>query len=380
MMNFQKLADLIASMPSRGFPACDVSVAKDGKEVFRASAGYSDACKTKPVSPDDMYWVFSISKIATCIAAMRLVEEGKIALDAPVSDYLPAYADLTVKERDGSIRPAKNPMTVLHLFTMTGGLDYNADKGTLKEFRETHPHMTTREFVDELARQPLEFDPGTHFAYSLCHDVLAVVVEAASGMRFADYMQTYIFDPLGMTDTHYHLPEEKRERLSAVYQFRHGAYRADHLPDYRVPSYRYSDRYDSGGAGLVTTVDDYMKLLGALACGGTSPNGYRVLKPETVAMLGKGYLGDSARADFMPSRLYGYSWGLCGRVHLEPHLSDARSAIGEFGWDGAAASYGLVDATNRVSLFFATEVMGCNYAYHAIHPMLRDLAYEGLGL
>ena len=379
-MNFEKLEALIASLPSRGFPACDISVAKDGKEVFRASAGYSDAEKTKAVSPDDMYWVFSISKIATCIAAMRLVEEGRIALDAPVSEYLPAYADLTVKERDGSIRPAKNPMTVLHLFTMTGGLDYNADKGTLKDFRAAHPHMTTREFVDELARQPLEFDPGTHFAYSLCHDVLAVVVEAVSGMRFADYMQTYIFDPLGMKDTHYHLPEEKRERLSAVYQFRHGLYRADHLPDYRIPSYRYSDRYDSGGAGLATTVDDYMKLLGALACGGTSPNGYRLLNPETVAMLGKGFLNDSARADFMPNRLYGYSWGLCGRVHLEPHLSDSRSAIGEFGWDGAAASFGLVDATNRVSIFFATEVLGCTYAYCAIHPMLRDLAYEGLGL
>jgi CubicO group peptidase (beta-lactamase class C family) len=240
--------------------------------------------------------------------------------------------------------------------------------------------MTTREFADELARQPLEFDPGTRFAYSLCHDVLAVVVEAASGMRFADYMQTYIFDPLGMKDTHYHLPEEKRDRLSAVYQYSHGLHRAEHLPDYRVPSYRYSDCYDSGGAGLATTVDDYMKLLGALALGGTAPNGYRVLNPETVAMLGKGYLSDDIRKDFMQTRLYGYSWGLCGRAHVDPHISDARSSVGEFGWDGAAASYGLVDPAKRVSLFFATEVLGCNYAYHYIHPLLRDLAYEGLGL
>ena len=379
-MNFQALNDLITSLPSRGFPACDISVAKDGKEVFRASAGYSDAEKTKPVTDKDLYWVFSISKIATCIAAMRLVEDGTIALDDPVSKFLPAYEKLTVKDSDGSIRPAKNPMTVLHLFTMTGGLDYNADKGTLREFRASHPHMTTREFVDELARQPLNFDPGTHYAYSLCHDVLAAVVEAASGMRFADYMQVNVFDPLGMNDTHYHIPEEKRPRLSAVYQFRHGVYQAKHLPNYTVPSYRYSDCYDSGGAGLVTSVNDYMKLLTTLALGGTSPDGYQLLKPQTVAMLGQGFLPDDARADFNPTRLYGYSWGLCGRVHLEPHLSFARSPIGEFGWDGAAASFALVDATNRVSIFFATEVMGCNYAYHAIHPLLRDLAYEGLGL
>lgn len=379
-MNFQKLNDLIASLPSRGFPACDISVAKDGREVFRARAGYADAAKTRPVSENDLYWVFSISKIATCIAAMRLVQEGKLCLDAPVSDYLPSYKELTVKQRDGSIQPAQNAMTVLHLFTMTGGLDYDANKGTLKDFRAAHPHMTTREFVDELAKQPLNFEPGTHYAYSLCHDVLAAVVEEVSGMRFADYMQKYIFDPLGMKDTHYHIPEEKCERLSAVYQYRHGLYRAEHLPDYHVPTYRYSDRYDSGGAGLVTSVDDYMKLLTALACGGTSPNGYCVLNPETVAMLGNGYLPDSVRPDFNPSRLYGYSWGLCGRAHVEPHISNARSAKGEFGWDGAAASFALVDPTNRVSLFFATEVLGCNYAYHFIHPLLRDLAYEGMEL
>ena len=379
-MNFQKLNNLIASLPSRGFPACDISVAQNGVEVFRASAGYADAAKTRPVSANDLYWVFSISKIATCIAAMRLVEEGKIDLYAPVSDYLPSYKDLTVKHRDGSIQPAKNAMTVLHLFTMTGGLDYDANKGTLKDFRAANPHMTTREFVDELAKQPLNFEPGTHYSYSLCHDVLAAVVEEVSGMRFADYMQKYIFDPLEMKDTHYHIPEEKCERLSAIYQYRHGLYRAEYLPDYHTPIYRYSDRYDSGGAGLVTSVDDYMKLLTALACGGTSPNGYRVLNPDVVAMLGNGYLPDDVRPDFNPTRLYGYSWGLCGRAHVEPHISNARSAKGEFGWDGAAASFALVDPTNRVSIFFATEVLGCNYAYHFIHPLLRDLAYEGMGL
>lgn len=379
-MNFQKLKNLMDSLPDRGFPASDISVALNGKEVFRASSGYADAKKTRPVTPNDLYWVFSISKIATCIAAMRLVEEGKIDLNTPVSRYLPAYGELNVKHSDGSIHPAQNEMTVLHLFTMTGGLDYDANKGTLKDFRATHPHMTTREFVDELAKQPLNFEPGTHFAYSLCHDVLAAVVEAAAGMRFADYMQQYIFSPLGMHDTHYHLPEEKRERLSAVYRYYHGLHRAEHMPDYRQPDYRYSDCYDSGGAGLVTSVDDYMKLLSALACGGTSSDGYRILKPETVAMLGKGYLNDEIRKEFMPTRLYGYSWGLCGRAHVDPHVSDSRSAVGEFGWDGAAASYGLVDPVNRVSLFFATEVLGCNYAYHYIHPLLRDLAYEGLGL
>lgn len=379
-MNFEKLDRFVESLPSRGFPACDISVAKDGKEVHRFRCGYADAEKTRPVTERDLYWVFSVSKVTTCIAAMRLVEEGKLALDAPVAAYLPSFAHPTVRHRDGSVIPATETMTVRHLFTMTAGFDYNATKEHLGAFRQAHPHMTTRQFVDELIRCPLCFEPGTQYMYSLCHDVLAAVAEEVAELRFADYVKQVLFDPLGMENTGFHIPEEKKPLLTAVYQYTHGLHTATHLPEYREPTYRYSDCYDSGGAGLYTSVDDQMRLLSALACNGTAPNGYRVLAPETVAMLGVGQLSDRIRKDFQSSRLYGYSWGLCGRAHIDPLISGARSAKGEFGWDGAAAAFALADPTNRVSLFFATEVLGSNYAYHFVHPRLRDLAYEGLGL
>ena len=309
---------------------------------------------------------------------MRLAEEGKLGLDDPVSKYLPAYKDLSVAEPDGTVRPAQCPMTVRHLFSMTGGLDYNFNRPELIQARKENPHITTQEFVSLLPQFPLHFEPGEHFSYSLCHDVLAAVVEVVAGKRFADYVNELIFAPLGMTDTAYHLPPEKAERLTAMYRYVPGLSFSEPVPTNN--SYIFSDRYDSGGAGLSSTVDDQIRLFTTLANGGTTADGYRLLKPETVAEMGKGQLCDSARRDFGGTRLFGYSWGLCGRAHLEPTVSLARTAPGEFGWDGAAASFALMDPTNRLAVFFATETFNCQYAYHKIHPLLRDLVCEALGI
>lgn len=377
-MDFQRLDQLIQTMPERGFPACDLAVTWKGEPVYRAKAGYSDTARTKPVSEKDIYYVFSISKITTCTAAMRLVEEGRLGLDDPVSKYLPAYENLQVAEPDGTLRPVRTPMTIRHLFAMTGGLDYNFNRPELLQARQGNPHITTQEFVNLLPQFPLRFEPGEHFNYSLCHDVLAAVTEVVSGKRFADYVREIILEPLGMSDTAYHLPPEKADRLTAMYRYVPGLSRSEPVPTNNA--YIFSDCYDSGGAGLSSTVNDQMHLLTTLANHGTSPDGYRLLKPETVAEMGKGQLSDSARPDFGVTRLPGYSWGLCGRAHLEPTISLARTAVGEFGWDGAAAAFALVDPKNRLAIYFATETFNCQYAYHTIHPYLRDLVCETLGI
>ena len=130
-MNFSKLDAFMKTMPERGIPGCELAVAKDGEIVYRTSVGFADAAKTKPASKNDLYWIFSATKVITCIAAMRLVEEGKIALDDPVSKYIPEYATMTVKQADGKIVPAKTQMTILHLFTMTGGMTYERKSPSL---------------------------------------------------------------------------------------------------------------------------------------------------------------------------------------------------------------------------------------------------------
>ena len=220
------------------------------------------------------------------------------------------------------------------------------------------------------------FEPGTHYRYSLCHDVLGAVVEVASGMRFSEYLQKNIFDPLGMVDIGFRPNEEQKSRFSAIYSHKAGNRTCKQVP--LVNRFILGSDYDSGGAGLFSTVDEYMKLITALSLGGTAKNGYKVLSEESVRMMGENRLSDSCINNFVNTRLYGYGWGLCGRAHTDPVRSMSLSPIGEFGWDGAAAAFSLIDPVNRISLYFGTHVFGCQYAYHIIHPTIRNMVYEAL--
>ena len=373
-MNFEKLDRFLDTMPQRGFPACSLLVTQNGKPIYTRNVGFSDLQKNTPATENDLYWVCSISKVTTCVAAMQLVEQGRLGLDDPVASYLPAFKNIYIKDDNNAktVSPAKTVMTVKHLFTMTGGLDYKLTHPSLVEVCE-NKQATTREVVDAMAKIPLHFEPGTHFRYSLCHDVLAAVVEVVSGMRFGDYVKKYILDPLDMKDTGYHLPAALQDRMTTMYRYVPGFAKSE--PIKCENKYCLTDNYDSGGAGLYTSPADQIKLLTALACGGKTPNGESILRPETIAMMGKNQLCDSARIDFEPTRLHGYSWGLCGRAHVDPKLSDALSSVGEFGWDGATGSFALVDPAKQVALYFGLHIFGCQYVYHHIHPRLRDMVF-----
>lgn len=376
-MDFSKIDAYLATLPDCGIPAAELAVTKDGKTVYRGAVGFADAAKTRPVSNRDLYWIFSATKIVTCTAAMRLLEQGKIALSDPVSKYIPEYAEMQILDKEsGTLSPAKTAMTVEHLFTMTGGMSY--DLNTPNILAAKAPTATTLDMVRAMAKDPLRFEPGTHYRYSLCHDVLAAVCEVASGMRFSDYLQKEIFDPLEMKDIGFRPSAEQKARFSAQYRYYAGTATAKEIPNEN--QYCFSDNYDSGGAGLFAAVDDYIKLITVLANGGTAENGYVLLNPETVALMQENHLCDDARNDFVTTRSHGYGWGLCGRVHINKTVSRARSAIGEFGWDGAAGAYVLVDPTHRIALYYGMEVRSCQYAYHRVHPELRDLVYEALGI
>lgn len=375
-MSFSKLDKFIDEMPKRGIPMCDVTVSYKGEIVYRHSSGFSDAELTKPTSKDDIYWIFSNTKVMTCICAMRLVEEGKIALDDKLSKYIPEFADVSVNNADGSVTPAKNDITLLHLFTMTSGLDYNTNHPAINAERAAGG--ATLDIVRAMAQKTLLFEPGTHYRYGLSHDVLAAVVEIASGMRFSDYAQKYIFDPLGMKDTGFRPTEEQKARMSAMYMYNGGLNKAN-LEETKN-SFAFTDAYDSGGAGLFSTVDDYIKLLETVALGGTSKNGYRLLSRDTVSLMQKNYLCDDARKDFSTTKHAGYGWGLCGRVHIDPVVSLSRSSVGQFGWDGAAGALSVIDAEKQVAIYLGTQVRGSHYIYHRIHPEIINLVYEALGI
>lgn len=374
-MNTSKLDRFLDEMPQRGLPGCDLSVSRNGQEVYRRAVGFSDADMKRPVDRNTLYWIFSASKVITCTAAMRLVEEGRLNLGDKVSDYLPSFAHLQVKQKDGTLVPAAEPMRILHLFTMTGGMDYDLNAPAITE-AAAKPGADTVSICSAMANIPLRFEPGTHYRYSLCHDVLAAVIEVITGMKFSAYLQELIFNPLGMKNTGFHPTAEQLPRFAQSFDYNNADGSIRQIPTANV--FCFTPDYDSGGAGLFTTVDDYMQVVTALACGGTAPDGYRLLKPETVAEMEVNRLCPAAWKDFVVGRLYGYGWGLCGRVHVNPVRSLSRSSVGEFGWDGAQAAFSMVDRKTRTALYFGTQVANCGYAYNVLHPTLRNLVFEML--
>lgn len=374
-MNTDKLDRFLDEMPQRGIPGCDLSVSRDGHEVYRRAAGFADAEMKRPIDGSTLYWIFSATKVLTCTAAMRLVEEGRLNLSDKVSDYLPAFAHLTVRQKDGSIVPATEPMRVLHLFTMTGGMDYDVTAPAIAE-AAAQPGANTVSICSAMAATPLHFEPGTRYRYSLCHDVLAAVIEVVTGMKFSDYLRELMFEPLGMHETGFRPTEAQLPRFAQPFEYNNADGSVKPIPVRN--QFILSPNYDCGGAGIFTCVDDYMKVITTLACGGTAADGYTLLRPETIAEMEVNRLCPAAWKDFVSGRLYGYGWGLCGRVHVNPVRSLSLSSVGEFGWDGAQAAFSMVDRKTRTALYFGTQVAGCNYAYNVLHPTLRNLVFEML--
>ena len=378
-MDFTRLTEFLDSLYEKeGIPATDCAVCHDHRVVYWHKTGFSDAARTKPVSENDMYILYSATKVMTMAGALHLMEEGKIALTDEVAKYLPAYENLTVREADGTIRPARTKMRICDAMAMAGGLDYTWDTPAMEKLREKYGReISTLDAVNSYADSPLQFDPGTRFRYSLCHDVVGAVIEVASGMTFGAYLQKVIFDPLGMKDTTFHPTAEQKARLTEQYRFEGGRVRA-------VPKTNQvmdvSDRYESGGAGLYSTVNDYLSFAACLANGGTADNGYRLLSPETVALMHTDQMTvPGRRADFALLGRTGYSYALGVRTLVDPKAADTAAPAGEFGWDGAACAYCSMETTTGTAIYFGTQVLGWDGAYTVYHPRIRDLVYEGLG-
>ncbi|MBR6186986.1 MAG: serine hydrolase [Clostridia bacterium] len=375
-MDFSKLAAYLDSIPALGVPGCDMAVYRDHRLLFRHSAGYRDEEKTQPVRPDDTYNLYSCSKVTTSCAAMRLIEQGALALDAPVSDYLPAYRRLTVRDGD-AIRPARNVMTVRHLLSMQSGLDYDLDTPAIRRvLKETDGRATTRQLAEAKAEDPLMFEPGTDFLYSASHDVLAAVIEAAAGEKFSDYLRKNIWEPLGMKTVCFLLPEKERGRQCAQYVYNPEANTFDVMPREAL-SYRLTPNFESGGAGLISDIRDYAVFLDALACEGKAEDGCALLSPETIQLWNANQLCPKGRASFDGWKRLGYSYALGVRTRVTL-AAGGRGSLGEFGWDGAAGAWAMIDPATHVSAIYLMHVRNYGYGYDVIHPTLRNLIYEGL--
>lgn len=333
-----------ASVAKGETPGCLLMVIKDGEEQVYLESGYADIEAKKPVSRDNIFRLYSMSKPITATAMMVLVERGIVDLADPVSKYLPGFRNPVVCTADGKIEKAEREILLEDIMNMTSGLTYG---GTI----------STVEFANRLGKVPLLYQPGQSWSYGTSADVVGAVIEVASGMRFGDFLKKEIFEPLGMNDTDFWVPAEKQDRLAKVYDCREGQ-----------PSVRYLDNnlgiqndmayrpaYEAGGAGLASTIDDYAKFTQMLLNGGTY-NGVQILRPATVKFLGGHTLSAVQQAGFDNwIGLEGFSYGNLMRVLVDPTRAVTLGSKGEFGWDGWLGCYMEVVPEQNMTFLMMTQ-------------------------
>lgn len=374
-MNTQQITEYLDSLSAKGIPSVDMIIMKNHEVVYRHMNGYTDEAGTIPVREDQRYLMFSMTKVQTMTALMILVEQGKISLADEVGKFLPAYNGIKVKNEDGSVTESKTPLLIKHLVSMQSGLDYELERpGIVRVLKEKGDKATTREIVDSFAETPLNFEPGTHFNYSLSHDVVAAVIEVVSGMSFGEFLRENIWTPLGMNNTFFAKPmNDDVDRLGDQFIVNENGkiVKMD-----KSCNYQLSVAYESGGAGLISCTEDYAKLGDTLSCGGISADGTRILKPETIDIIKTNLLGEASLNDLattMGRKAYGYGVGM--QIFMFPEKVGSTTHTGIFGWDGAAGSCIQMDTATQTSFVYTMHVRNCGMAYDIIHPTLRDLVF-----
>lgn len=380
-MNFQRLEALIDHLEEiYGIPNCDLSIYREHEEVFRRSSGFTDLERTKKPTDQDLYWIYSASKVSVAVMILQLVEQGKLKLEDPVCKYIPEVADLKVREGDQLV-PCRQQATIEQYLAMQGGLDYDIERQDIRELVSRKPDVSTREVIRQWLTVPLIYEPGTRTVYSMSYDVLGAVIEVVTGKRLNDHIREAIAEPLGMQDLDFGLREEKKDRMVQQYEYDMTANGVIGKPEkfpvspFRNP-YVFGSNYDCGGAGLITRVSDYVLLADALANDGIGATGNRILTRESIDNMRRSRLDTQIKKeDYRKQRDFGYEYGLGVRTLVSPETSGG--PVGEFGWDGYAGAFFLSDVDNRLSMFFAMSV-GEMIPVKSIHHKIRDLMYEGL--
>lgn len=335
------------------YSGCIVLIARDGRIVDWRAHGWQDVDRRTPMKKDSIVRIFSMSKIVTSVAALTLLEDGRLKLDDPVEKYLPALKDRQVLVGGTAdapqLAPALRSITIRDLFTHTSGYYYDEPWSAdplpmaLMKRAQVWKAADLDDFIARLAAVPLSEQPGTRFRYGISTDILGAVVEKASGQRLDAFLRERIFAPLGMADTGFWVPANKLSRLATVYE------RDDKgrlVPSGWANAVEAGPGHGilSGGGGLYSTAADYMRFAQMLLNGGQF-GGARILGRKTVALMTSNHL--KHLADPHPSGAPGQGFGLGVRVLTDPGEGFTLGSPGAFGWEGAATTLVQIDPRER---------------------------------
>jgi CubicO group peptidase (beta-lactamase class C family) len=382
-------------------PGMLIHIYRKGQLVHTAMSGQIDIERQKPMREDAIFRIYSMSKPITAVALMMLVEEGKIGLDDVVHTYIPEWKNLGVYASGMpslladappsfiTTHPLR-PMKVVDLATHTSGLTYGFMMRTAVDAAYRQLKMTDRqtpgglsEMVEQLAKLPLDFSPGTAWNYSVSIDVLGYLVEKLSGMSFGEFLRKRLFEPLGMNDTAFWVPEDKVERFASCYQPESGGRGLKLQDDARESTYATAPKLESGGGGLVSTAQDYLRFCRMMLNGGTL-DGVQILSPKTVALFSLNYLPEGKEvADmalpgmFSESGYAGVGFSLGCGVNVDVAKTRLPGSVGEYFWGGAAATAFWIDPKEALTVVFMTQVIGSE-ARLTLRRDLRTLVYAAM--
>lgn len=389
-MQFDKLKDFMDRLTEWKIPGNSISVCIGNEEVFSYQSGYSDVENKIPMSGNELFNIYSCSKVATVTAGLQLYERGYFLLDDPLYDFLPEYKQMYIKEENGNLTKAKNPITMRHLFTMTSGMDYNRENEAVEKARKiTDGRMDTVTVARCLAERPLCFEPGSMWMYGMSHDVLAAVIEVISGKKFRDYVRENIFEPLDMYESFYH-NESVRDKMAELYRYQNDSQTdlvalqfSDNskedgilIHEKKEVVHIFGEEYDSGGAGITTSVSDYSKFVSALANRGVGKNGEQIISGNTIDLMRTNQLTYSQHKGFSWKQFAGYGYGLGVRTLIDKARGGSVGNVGEFGWGGAAGATVLVDPSVNLSMFYTHHMLNPQEEYY--QPRLRNVLYACL--
>ena len=366
-------------------PCAQLQITRQGQLVHQSVLGQASLETGAPMTEDSIVRIYSMTKPITSVAFMMLVEEGLVALEDPVTRFIPEWRDLGVYVAGlpGAFqtRPTDSPMRMIDLLRHTSGLTYGFQNRTNVDsaYRKSRCEPSEQsgglgDFISALGKMPLEFSPGSAWNYSVATDVLGYLVGKISGMPFQDFLQQRILGPLGMVDTAFHVTDDKAARFAQCYvQSAEGRL----TPQVVGPSFREPPSAPSGGGGLVSTAVDYMRFCEALRLGGvsgTGPNAVRLLGPKTLALMRSNHLpggrdlADMSVSMFSEATYRGVGFGLGFAMTTDVARTGISGSLGEYWWGGAASTAFWIDPVEDLCVVLLTQ-----FRPSSLYPIRREL-------
>jgi len=370
------VSTLNADIAKGAIPGATLLIVRNGKIAFYESFGWLDAATKTPMPKDAIFRIYSMSKPITSVAAMILVEQGRLFLSDPVQKYIPAFAEMKVAVQkpdtpNVDLVPAMRPITVQDLMRHTSGLTYGFISGTpvAKMYHLFGAEVTNADFAAAIAKLPLAVQPGSSWNYSHSTDVLGRVVEVASGKSLYQFEKENILDPLGMSDTGFSVPASKQNLIAEPLPTDNKVVGTSPVSNPRLPA-----TWQAGGQGMVSTAFDYAKFLQMLQNGGAL-DGHRILSPATVAFMTSDHLGQIGPGPtaYLPGPGYGFGIGFA--VRRQAGVAGYEGSPGDYYWGGAAGTSFWNDPKQHLTVVFMMQAPSQLSHYSAL---LRNMIYAAL--